>query len=109
MISSPKHYVELHVTVLAGDDFEKFRGVIAEFCKYKEYNPIEWKVSRFSDDDVDGMEGNWFCSARIQHYAAAIPAMRELRDELLRNGYLALRAKAEDTIFDTQYGDELGQ
>lgn len=97
-----KHYLELHITVEASDNFGHFRKVV------ENYSSIEWKASRFAEDDVDGMHNKWFCSARVTHFQTVFPALVEMSDILKANDYQVLRAKAEDTIFDTKCGDKLG-
>lgn len=96
-----KHYFELHITAMEGDDFEHFRNMCNDWVG------IEWRASRFQEDDVDGMSGKWFCSARVQDLEEVMPALRKMRNLLLSNGYLPIRAKAEDTLFDTRCGDML--
>jgi len=99
-----KHYYELHITVEAGDSygtFEKFRQCCVNEARF------EWKASRFAEDDVDGMNNQWFCSLRLKEMDRVYLAMNDMQLLLSISGYNILRMKAEDTLFDTKYGDKL--
>lgn len=96
-----KHYYELHITVEAGDDFEKFRHACIRQTAHI------WRASRFEIDDVDNMDGKWFASYRTKEIHVAMAALRDMRETLQWTGHKILRMKIEDTLFDTNYGDEL--
>lgn len=91
-------YYELHLTLEAGDDFNNFLKI----CQ-----SVDWRGSRFDQDEVDAYHGKWFASQRCE-YEDDIKLL--LKDAILtfeKEGYSVIRWKAEDTLFDSKYGDSL--
>ena len=91
-------YIELHITIEAGDDFQEFLTV----CKY-----LNWKGSRFDQDEVDDYHGKWFMSDRLHKFSEVRPRLANAIAILEHKGYKVLRWKAEDTLLDSKYGDIL--
>ncbi len=93
-----RHYYELHITLDAKDNFDNFLN----FC-----NKIEWRGSRFSEDEVDHYHGKWFASARCHRESSIKIWLKEAINAFQEAGYNVIRWKAEDTLLDSKYGDTL--
>lgn len=92
-------YFEAHLTVEATAlSFDYFR---------KRFSDDEWSVSQFSDDDVDGIAGKWFITAKSASRANIISMVKDKYSELSDRGYVVLRWKIEETVFDSKHGDKL--
>ena len=100
-----RHYFELHITVEAIDidpiqqweDFKKGMKILLPM----------WRVSKFSEDEVDDYHGKWFMSARVTDPNWIKPFLANAVQFIKQGGYEVLRWKAEDTIFDSKHGDTL--
>ena len=95
------HYHEAHITVepmLASLTFDLFR---------ERYADEAWRVSAFSEDDVDHIGGKWFLTARHKSYREMRGMVASKVGQLREAGLTVLRAKIEDTLLDTKYGDKL--
>lgn len=93
-----KMYYECHVTCKESENFDHFRELL---------NGSGWKASRFSEDDVDNMSGKWFATMRTIQMLDAIQSLKDVTQHLAGCDYVVLRAKIEDTLFDTDFGDKL--
>jgi hypothetical protein len=91
-------YYELHITCEAGEDFELFRRIA---------NHLDWRASRFSEDDVDDYHGKWFMSARVHLMMAAHALLEITMQSLSAAGITVIRWKVEDTLFDSKHGDTI--
>lgn len=102
-------YFEAHITVdSAGSDkielyTNKQAGDYETFCKGMEN--IGWKCSKFDHDDVDGIAGMWFCSNKAEQFETIREAVLDAVNLLTSVGYKVLRAKIENAVWDTKYGD----
>lgn len=92
-------YYEAHITLEASEEqsFEDFKIMCGE----------RWKVSRFDEDEVDGYDGKWFASARHGSLETIKEIIASAANILAEHGFFVLRAKIEDTVLDTKYGDYL--
>ena len=95
-------YYEAHITVEAHTD-------PAEFETFKRALGPDFKVSRFDEDEVDGYDGKWFASARDEYLEVIEELVAEGIIRLRAAGFVVLRAKIEDTLLDTKYGDVVGR
>lgn len=97
-------YCEMHITVepkrlTVGPGSEQmFRDLHADEA---------WRFSSFSEDDVDGIQGKWFLTARADTQAEAMAQLLDKVEGLSNGHFTVLRAKIEDTVFDTKHGDLL--
>lgn len=92
-------YYEAHLTVEPGQgSFDEFRQT---------YQSASWRVSTFSEDDVDNIVGKWFITSRAESQQQMIAMVRDMRADLEAAGLTVLRAKIEDTVLDTKHGDVL--
>lgn len=93
-------YFEAHITVrpFEGADWD-------EFVKTASAN--DCRASRFEVDEVDHYDGAWFLSARSRDYDELFALISGAKQGLVMQGYEFIRAKIEDTLFDTKHGDEL--
>ena len=92
-------YHEAHVTVQPGlIEVEEFRRLFGSGL---------WRFSVFQTDDVDHVQGMWFISCRQQSLSAIREMVATMVESLRTAGLTVLRAKIEDTILDTKYGDVL--
>lgn len=102
MANQTKLYFEAHVTVRP----HKVAPELWEtFVKRAEYNNM--RASRFDVDEVDHYDGAWFLSARDTDYNKLFELIRGCKESLEALGYEFIRAKIEDTLFDTKHGDVL--
>lgn len=99
-------YFELHITVEAfgfpstdkdWQDSKKGMSIVLPM----------WRVSKFSEDEVDDYHGKWFMSARVTDPTWIKPFLANAVQFIKQGGYEVLRWKAEDTIFDSKHGDTL--
>ena len=96
-------YCEIHLTV---------EPMVAESFSYEDFAEAasedgHWKASKFEHDDVDNIEGKWFLTARADTQAEAMALLLAKVEELREHEFVVLRAKIEDTVFDTKHGDKL--
>lgn len=66
-----------------------------------------WKASRFDHDDVDGIAGKWFCSYGSDDRDKIIAELQGLVHGMEAAGTPVIRAKLEETLFDTKHGDTI--
>lgn len=97
-LSDTERYFEAHITVEAGDDWDKF----AENVRLN-----GWRASKFDEDEVDDMSGKWFMSMRSNSLAGIMRAMKNAIVGIEGLRYKVLRYKIEDTILDSKLGDSL--
>jgi hypothetical protein len=90
-------YYESHVTVEAGEYWDQFAAMVRE---------LDWRASKFDEDEVDDMSGKWFISARGRDLSEVKWRMGQILDILEELGYEVLRWKIEDTVLDSKHGDE---
>jgi hypothetical protein len=100
MSHTTRLYFEAHITVkpFENADWEKF----AEQARLN-----DCRASRFDVDEVDHYDGAWFLSARAKDYDALLNLISGAKSALVAEGYEFIRAKIEDTLFDTKHGDVL--
>lgn len=98
-------YYEAHITVRPpesngreNDHWEAFAAQAAQ---------TDWKASRFDIDEVDQYDGAWFLSARDDDYRRLMSRMSAQVTLLNNSGFEFIRAKIEDTLFDTKHGDQI--
>lgn len=93
-------YFEAHITLepKAGCDFDTFR---------RGFQNDLWRVSAFAEDDVDNIVGKWFITSRSKSEVTMVNMVRTMCSALKSQGFTVLRAKIEDTIIDSKYGDQL--
>jgi hypothetical protein len=92
-------YCEMHITV---------EPSVMSTQEFRELNADDtWRFSSFDEDDVDGIEGKWFLTARANTQSEAMTELLTKVDELRDAGHTVSRAKIEDTVFDTKHGDKL--
>lgn len=93
-------YCEMHITVEPDPELtaQEFRT---------RHGGGDWRFSSFSEDDVDGIEGKWFLTAKADTQAAAMQMLLDKVNELRTRAFRVSRAKIEDTVFDTKHGDLL--
>jgi hypothetical protein len=65
----------------------------------------EWRASKFDEDEVDDMSGQWFLSARSPRLETIKASMLRMLGLLRDAGLTVLRFKIEDTVLDSKYGD----
>lgn len=106
MVDAPRLYFEAHITVTPPD---KDPHVVDMIWDQFITDAMEqgWRASRFDVDEVDHYDGAWFLSTRGQDYDAILEDIRKQKKLLVDAGYLFVRAKIEDTLFDTKHGDSL--
>lgn len=93
-------YYEAHITVEAAPD--------DEWGRFSHSARVSgWRASRFSEDEVDDMDGKWFLSTRDIDYD-------KIKDDIISaicwmedNGFQVLRYKIEDTLLDSKHGDTI--
>lgn len=95
---SARLYYELHITLDAGDNFDDFLKI----C-----NKMDWRGSRFSEDEVDHYHGKWFASNRCTRESSIKIWLKQAIEAFQEAGYTVVRWKAEDTLLDSKYGDLL--
>jgi len=95
-------YFEAHITVRPPNTK---RITWNNFRKLAELG--QWKASRFDIDEVDHYDGCWFLSARDTNYESLMGRMKTQARLRSEEGFEFVRAKIEDTLFDTKHGDEL--
>lgn len=93
-------YCELHITCEANGNFDDFVKLV------EGYSP-DWRCSRFDEDLVDNYHGKWFCSSKCFTINNIIEMLKNTVRYLTANGVEVIRWKAEDTLFDSKYGDKL--
>ena len=93
-------YHEAHITVEPATDrtFDQFRMA---------WTDDQWRVSAFSEDDVDDIQGKWFITSRHESYAALADMVRAQVEALEGGGLTVQRYKIEDTLLDSKHGDSL--
>ncbi len=99
--SKSRLYFEAHITIEAEPDIE-------EFEEFKESVGPDWKVSRFDEDEVDGYDGKWFASSKHESNEVISHMLESALFRLQKDEFIVIRAKIENTQFDTKYGDSLG-
>lgn len=95
-------YFEAHITIEAEDDHQ-------DFLDFKTAVGEDWKVSRFDEDEVDGYNGKWFASARHDSFREISNMIRTALDRLYEDEFIVIRAKVENTLRDTKYGDVMSE
>lgn len=102
-------YLEAHITV------EPFTEEIQAKLGYTYDNfsidaqKVGWKSSKFEHDDVDGIAGKWFMSARFDERIKACEDVSATCLTLVESGFKVLRWKIERTLYDSNLGDSLTQ
>lgn len=93
-------YYEAHITVEPATDrtFDQFRFA---------WSDDTWRVSSFSEDDVDQIEGKWFITCRHTSYQMIHTRVHNKVRELTEAGLTVQRYKIEDTLLDSKHGDTL--
>lgn len=94
-------YCEMHITV------EPDLVLSAHEFRERHANDGTWRFSSFDEDDVDGIEGKWFLTARAKTQAEAMERLVDKVTRLRDDVFTVSRAKIEDTVFDTKHGDVL--
>jgi hypothetical protein len=91
-------YYEAHITVEASNDvaFETFAA---------KARAMGWRASKFDEDEVDDMNGNWFLSFRDPSLTVTKRFIKEQLVCLRCNGLIPIRWKIEDTVLDSKHGD----
>lgn len=98
-------YLEAHITVEPVPDTQPGH---TEFDIFRDaFSDDTWRVSSFSEDDVDQIEGKWFITCRHQSLSVIIAMVREMVAQLQELGLTVLRWKIEDTLLDSRHGDTL--
>jgi len=99
-ISKPVYY-EAHITV------DSLRLNINQFPVFKNVCGSTWKVSRFEEDEVDGHDGKWFATTQSDNLESIFILTSNTVSLLDSRGYRVMRAKIEQTLFDTKYNDKM--
>lgn len=68
-----------------------------------------WKASKFEHDDVDGIAGKWFLSHASDNRDAIMSEIQGMVHSLESADQTVLRAKLEETLFDTKDGDKVDE
>lgn len=100
-------YFEAHITVDPGATFkatqDKAFADYGTFCLAAEM--LGWKCSKFDHDDVDNIEGMWFMSAKSEKWGVIQQDVLNAISIFEATGYVIVRAKIENAVWDTKYGD----
>lgn len=100
-------YFEAHITVDPKPTTEMYRNKnLADygvFCTAAEV--LGWKCSKFDHDDVDGIAGMWFMSAKSERWDVIQVDVLNTVETLEAAGWTVTRAKIENAVWDTKYGD----
>lgn len=98
-------YFEAHITFMP-DSVEMYRDKMsyAEFAEAM--SELGWRASKFEHDDVDGIAGKWFVSARDASYAKLESEVRGMVHGLSASGTVE-RYKIEETLLDSKCRDTL--
>lgn len=100
-------YFEAHITVDPKPTEEMYRNKnLADygiFCNAAEI--LGWKCSKFDHDDVDNIVGMWFMSAKADTWDEIKELTQYAVESLEAAGWTVARAKIENAVWDTKYGD----
>lgn len=100
-------YFEAHITVDPSPTEAMYRNKTPvdyeSFCFAAE--ALGWKCSKFDHDDVDGIAGMWFMSAKSGKWEVIQVDVLNTVATLEAAGYTVARAKIENAVWDTKYGD----
>lgn len=106
MTHTTRLYFEAHITTRPPDvKVSEAKDMWDTFSRNAEVNG--WRASRFDIDEVDHYDGAWFLSGRDQNYDLLMERMKRMGTLLQGSGFEFIRAKIENTLFDTKHGDEL--
>lgn len=101
-------YYEAHLTVAAPKrSFADRLTGRNSFSWFRALAASAWRVSRFSDDDVDGLhlDKSWFMTTRHNDLATTKKAVEWQIATLGMYGLTVTRWKIEKTELDSEYGD----
>ena len=100
-------YYEAHITVDPQPTEEMYRNKnLADYEVFKTAaEMMGWKCSKFEHDDVDGIEGMWFMSNKWEKWENAAFMTQDAIETLEAAGWTVARAKIENALWDTKYGD----
>jgi|SRR6185369_3326168 len=94
-------YYEAHIT---------FEPAKSEGYTYENFasgmRALGWRASKFEHDDVDGIAGKWFVSARDKSYSRLKGRVVGMVNGLSYCGKV-MRYKIEETMLDSKEGDTL--
>lgn len=95
---------EAHITVEPSDKY--VHGISMDYAEFVERNAeLGWKASKFEHDDVDEIAGKWFLSYGHDDFRTIVNELKGMVHGLSCSGFNVLRAKLEETVFDTKHGD----
>lgn len=101
-------YYEAHLTVAAPKrSLTDLLTGHKSFGWFRKLAATAWRVSRFSDDDVDGLHlsNSWFMTTRHNDLATIKRAVEWQIETLGKHGLVVTRWKIENTELDSKYGD----
>ncbi len=98
-MTTTRLYYECHITIEASEriNWDWFADMARS---------LGWRASKFDEDEVDDMSGNWFLSFRGPSLAVCKSHILEALSVVRHNELLVLRWKIEDTVLDSKYGDD---
>lgn len=106
MTHTTRLYFEAHITVRPPDvKVSEAKNVWDVFSRNAELNG--WRASRFDVDEVDHYDGAWFLSGREENYDFLMERTQRMSRLLIASEFEFIRAKIENTLFDTKHGDVL--
>lgn len=100
-------YFEAHITVDPKPTEEMYRNKnLRDYSVFvTAAGHLGWKCSKFEHDDVDQIAGMWFMSYKTWDFQEMREAVTTAVETLEAAGWTVARAKIENAVWDTKYGD----
>lgn len=98
-------YYECHVTI--EPVFDERREAAAVLARAYGFRLADLLMQKRKEDTPERSKQDTFMTGRGKQYGPLYERMRGLCRALRAHGFLLHRAKIEDTLFDTKYGDAI--